>query len=50
MIEWINVLVMGVSSVSMLYLYVKSVGPAALENKIGKDPEVSGSVPVLIII
>ncbi|MHA2074565.1 MAG: methyltransferase family protein [Candidatus Hodarchaeales archaeon] len=37
MIEWINVLIMGVSSVSMLYLYVKSVGPAALEKKIGKD-------------
>jgi protein-S-isoprenylcysteine O-methyltransferase Ste14 len=37
MIEWINVLVMGISSVSMLYFYVKSVGPAALEIKMGKE-------------
>ena len=35
MIAWINVAVMIVSTLLVLYFYVRSVGPAALEKKIG---------------
>jgi protein-S-isoprenylcysteine O-methyltransferase Ste14 len=35
MIAWINVAVMIVSTLLTMYFYVKSVGPAALEKKIG---------------
>ena len=36
MIAWVNVVVLVVSVVLFLYSYVKSVGPAALEKKVGK--------------
>jgi len=36
MINWINLIVMIFSSLLMLYLYLKSVEPSALETKIGK--------------
>ena len=36
MIEWINFSVMILSVIFLLYFYVKSVGPKALENKIGE--------------
>ena len=36
MIAWVNVVVLVVSVVLFLYFYVKSVGPAALEKKVGK--------------
>ncbi len=35
MVAWVNLVVLIVSSLLFLYLYVKSVGPAALERKIG---------------
>ena len=35
MIAWINLIVMIASAFLMLYFYVKSVSPAALEKKIG---------------
>ncbi|MGY5877367.1 MAG: isoprenylcysteine carboxylmethyltransferase family protein [Candidatus Thorarchaeota archaeon] len=35
MVEWINIGVLVLSTVLFLYFYVKSVGPAALEKKIG---------------
>ncbi|MBN1690373.1 MAG: isoprenylcysteine carboxylmethyltransferase family protein [Dehalococcoidia bacterium] len=36
MIAWINLAVLIVSAVLFLYFYIKSVGPAALERKIGE--------------
>jgi protein-S-isoprenylcysteine O-methyltransferase Ste14 len=35
MIDWLNVLVLVLATLLTLYFYVKSVGPAALEKKIG---------------
>jgi protein-S-isoprenylcysteine O-methyltransferase Ste14 len=35
-IEWINILVLVVSTILFLYFYVKSVSPAQLEKKIGE--------------
>lgn len=37
MIEWINIIVLVVSTVLFLYFYVKSVSPAQLEKKIGES-------------
>lgn len=57
MIEWINIIVMILSSIIMLYLYVKSVGPAALEKKVGKgaykkcgEYRIAASIAEMIII
>ena len=36
MIEWINFLILIISTVLMVFFYVKSVGPAKLEEKIGE--------------
>ncbi|MCD1295860.1 hypothetical protein CUJ83_12725 [Methanocella sp. CWC-04] len=37
MIEWINVIIMTATCLLSFYFYIKSVGPAALEKKIGKN-------------
>lgn len=36
MIEWINFLILIISTASMAFFYIKSVGPAKLEEKIGE--------------
>ncbi|MFX1391169.1 MAG: methyltransferase family protein [Promethearchaeota archaeon] len=36
MIEWINFLILVISTILMTYFYLKSVGPAKLEQKIGE--------------
>ncbi|TET60823.1 MAG: hypothetical protein E3J52_02670, partial [Promethearchaeota archaeon] len=36
MIEWINFLILIISTALMAFFYIKSVGPAKLEEKIGE--------------